>query len=86
MDFLSSAQKREERWAEKKYIFKSHQHIGVTVKMHMKQNHWVEQNEGYKETCLGGIFGQKSNHSHLKGKEKLIQMALSEFGSGGEER
>jgi len=47
MDFLSSAQKREERWAEKKYIFKSHQHIGVTVKMHMKQNHWVEQNEGY---------------------------------------
>ena len=58
--------------------------------MLMKQNHWVEQNEGYQEPCLGGIIGQKSNYSHLKGKEVAavnIDGAFPpESGSEGEER
>ena len=37
--------------------------------MLMKQNHWVEQNEGYQEPCLGGIIEEKSNYSHWKRKE-----------------
>ena len=37
----------QERGGLKKYVLRSHQHLDAAMKMHMKENHWVEQNEGY---------------------------------------